>query len=173
MRHYNLGSLFQTEIVTMRHINTHTLDLKDTWRERGENKCIFFLFFFLTLSVHSWVTRASCWLWMKIPLWWRIHAERENSELCSLNYPRLGEQVLILKMTEPDLVLQSPLPFSLCPKAQQEIWGTVQPPQGLGLALFQKIRKSSINHSHWSKYVVAKDTFYLLTGSNSMSYKEN
>lgn len=118
----------------------------------------FFLSFFLILSVHSWVAQALCWLWMKTPLWWRIHAERENSELCSLNYPRLGEQVLILKMTEPDLVLQSPLPLSPRPKAQQEILGAVQPPRGPGLALFQKIRKSSINHR-----VIGISTWWLKT----------
>lgn len=129
----------------MRHTKTHMLGPKDAWKEK-ENINALFLSFLFNL-IYAFLGHRSIVLTLdeKHPFD-GIHAERENSELCSLNYPRLGEQVLILKkMTEPDLVLQSPLPLAR-PKAQQEISGTVQPPRGPGLALFQKIRKSSINH---------------------------
>lgn len=136
----------------------------------------FFLSLFLTSSVHSWVTQALCWVWVKTPLWWRVHAERENSELCSLNYLRLGEQVLIFKMTEPGLVLQSsfpPLfPSVLLPCSLQEPQSTTRDLRHHAATTRSKagivLNNQKVIHqpkSHWNEYVVAKDTFYLVTGS--------
>lgn len=107
--HMHTGTQVHTYIDTQHtHVHTHTPE--GAWRKMHRIDAFCFLSLFLTSSVHSWVTQALCWVWVKTPLWWRVHAERENSELCSLNYLRLGEQVLIFKMTEPGLVLQSSFP---------------------------------------------------------------
>jgi len=63
----------------------------------------------------------------------------------------LREQVLILKMTEPDLALQSPQSTTNSSHVFRYQEATV-------LALFQKIRKSSIN-----QIVIGISTWYLKT----------
>ena len=142
MRHLNLGSL---KIFTMRHTKTHMLGPKDAWKEReGEHKCTFSFFLFnliyaflghrsivLTLDENTPLMEDTCWkgefwiMFSKLSKAWRASIDFENDWA----RPRTAEP-----------------PPSSCPKAQQEISGTVQPPWGPGLALFQNIRKSSINH---------------------------
>lgn len=172
MRHYNLGSLFQTEIVTMRHIKD--MDLKDTWRERGENKCIFFSFFLfnlicaflghtsivLTLDENTPLMEDTCWkgefwiMFSKLSKAWRASIDFENDWA----RPRTAE----------------PLPFLPVPQSTTRDLGHCAASTRPWAGIVSKNQKVIYQpQSHWSKYVVAKDTFYLLTGSNSMSYKEN
>ena len=128
MRHHNLDSL---KIFTMRHTKTHMLGPKDAWKEReGEHKCSFS--FFLFNLIYAFLGHRSIVLTLdeNTPL-------MENSELCSLNYPRLGEQVLILKMTEPDLVLQSPLP-PRAPKHNKRSRALCSRHEALGWHCFKK-----------------------------------
>jgi hypothetical protein len=88
-------------------------------------------------------------------------------------------------MTEPDLVLQSPLlpsflppsflsPSLLMPQSTtRDLWCCAVTTR-LRAGIVSKNQK--VIHqpkSHWNRYMVAKDTFYLLTNSNSMSYEDN